>query len=249
MGNSSHKLADDFMLKNGVSITRKQQFINRESRILEMAEQLLLESGEGNLTLDSLALQLDLAKGTLYKHFASKDELLLRLLINYERKMLAINDVGDGAAAGVARIVLQLLNLPQRAVLFNQIEERLSAVASGQKRLFAELYRIRRERMARGAKIVEAYLLDLGSGMMTRDYLSTLYAVGQGGASLLNSSFYQRYLGSRDSLKLSFVKQMLELPRLYPACDGVQAEQNQADAIFHAVLSRGHDDSQTLKSE
>mgnify|MGYP003416552594 CR=1 FL=1 len=60
-------------------MSRQQQFKNREEVILAVAEQLLLESGEGDITLDSLAEQLDLAKGTLYKHFTSKDELFLLL--------------------------------------------------------------------------------------------------------------------------------------------------------------------------
>ena len=67
--------------------SRKELFEIRESKILQTAEQLILESGEGDLTLDSLAQHLDLAKGTLYKHFASKDELLLRILIHDERKL------------------------------------------------------------------------------------------------------------------------------------------------------------------
>lgn len=205
-----------------------------------MAEQLLLESGEGDLTLDSLALQLDLAKGTLYKHFSSKDELLLRILIDYEQRMFLMNDVGDGAGAGVARIVLQLLNLPHRAVLFNHIEERLSSTTSGLNKMFGELYTVRRERMVRLAMIVETYLQEQNSGMTTRDYLATIYAVGQGGASLLNSTFYQRYLGRRDTLKQALVKQMLDLPKLYPKCES-DAEQDLQNAQFSTELNEAVD--------
>ena len=61
-------------------MSRQHQFKAREENILAMAEQLLLESGDGDITLDSLADQLDLAKGTLYKHFSSKDELYLRII-------------------------------------------------------------------------------------------------------------------------------------------------------------------------
>lgn len=195
---------------------RKQQFELRQLRILQTAEQLLLESGEGDLTLDNLALQLDLAKGTLYKHFSSKDELLLRILIRYEERKLQIISVDDGAGAGVARLVLQLLNLPHRAILFNHIEERLSSTTSGLNQWFAQLYRVRRERMVRMSKIVHTYLDEQNSDMNIRDYMATLYAVGQGGASLLNSSFYQMYLGRRDTLKIALVRQMLDLPKLYP---------------------------------
>lgn len=213
---------------------RKQQFELREMRILQTAEQLLLESGEGDLTLDSLALTLDLAKGTLYKHFSSKDELLMRILIDYEKRKLDMIVVEDGAGAGVARLVLQLLNLPHRAILFNQIEERLSSTASGLNKMFAELYSIRRERMVRMSKIVQLYLSEQDSAMNIRDYMATLYAVGQGGASLLNSSFYQRYLGSRDTLKIALVRQMLDLPRLYPRVDGISSDSELRDRLMNA---------------
>lgn len=45
-------------------------------------------------------MTLDLAKGTLYKHFTSKDELLLRILIDYEKRKLDMIIVEDGAGAG-----------------------------------------------------------------------------------------------------------------------------------------------------
>lgn len=195
---------------------RKELFEMREASILRVAEELILESGEGDLTLDSLAQHLDLAKGTLYKHFSSKDELLLRILIDYEKRLFAMNQTDDGAAAGVARMVLQQLRLPQRAMLFNHIEERLASTASGLNKVFAELYRIRRERMKRLMEIAELYLNEQNSAMTVRDYMASIWAVGQGGAGLLNSSFYQRYLGSRDTLKYAFVQQVLDLPKLYP---------------------------------
>ncbi len=63
---------------------RQAQFRAREVLIFQIAEQLLLENGEAGMTLDALAAELDLAKGTLYKHFQSKDELYM-LLIIYQR--------------------------------------------------------------------------------------------------------------------------------------------------------------------
>lgn len=196
--------------------SRKELFEIRESKILQAAEQLILESGEGDLTLDSLAQHLDLAKGTLYKHFSSKDELLLRILIDYEERLFLMNQTEDGAAAGVARMVLQQLRLPQRAMLFNHIEERLAGTASGLNKVFSQLYHVRRERMKRLMQIAERYLLEQNSAMTVRDYMASIWAIGQGGAGLLNSSFYQRYLGSRETLKYAFVKQILDLPKLYP---------------------------------
>lgn len=197
-------------------MSRQLQFKQREEDILTVAEQLLLESGDGDITLDSLAVQLDLAKGTLYKHFTSKDELFLRLIIRYEQQLLAINQIGDDASAGVARMIMQQLLNPQKALLLNQTEERLANSATGLNKLFSELYAIRRERMRHVIDMVNRYLEAQNSQLSSRDYLSMIWALGQGGAGLLNSSFYQRYLGRRDTLRLALVQQVLDLPKQYP---------------------------------
>ncbi|WP_019518693.1 TetR/AcrR family transcriptional regulator [Faucicola boevrei] len=200
-------------------MSRQQQFKEREESILAVAEQLLLESGDGDITLDSLAEQLDLAKGTLYKHFVSKDELFLRIIIRHEEHLLANSRIGDDPSAGVARVILYHLLNPQRAMLLNQIEERLANSATGLNRLFSELYAIRRERMRQLINITTAYLQSQNSLMTTRDYLATIWVMGQGGAGLLNSSFYQRYLGRRDTLRLTLVQQILDLPKQHSAPD------------------------------
>ena len=210
-------------------MSRQQQFKNREEKILATAEQLLLESGSGDITLDSLADQLDLAKGTLYKHFSSKDELYLRIIIRYEEQLFNINKIDDSVSAGVSRMILQQLMSPQKALLFNQIEERLAASAQGLNRMFGELYEIRRARMKRLIDLTSLYLQEQNSGLSTRDYLSTIWAIGQGGASLLNSSFYQRYLGRRDTLRVALVQQMLDLPKQYPSVD--EADEDMVDLV------------------
>ncbi len=198
-------------------MSRQHQFKMREENILAMAEQLLLESGNGDITLDSLADQLDLAKGTLYKHFSSKDELYLRIIIRYEEQLFEINRIEDSPSAGIARMIFQQLLNPQKAMLLNQIEERLAASVTGLNRLFGELYDIRRQRMKRLIDIISTYLKDSHSSLSARDYLSSIWAMGQGGAGLLNSSFYQRYLGRRDTLRYALVIQMLDLPSHYPS--------------------------------
>ncbi|MGP4881583.1 TetR/AcrR family transcriptional regulator [Klebsiella pneumoniae] len=45
----------------------------RKEKILSVAEKLLLENNQ-EITLDELVAELDIAKGTLYKHFRSKNE-------------------------------------------------------------------------------------------------------------------------------------------------------------------------------
>ncbi len=212
-------------------MSRQHQFKAREENILVTAEQLLLDSGDGDITLDMLAEQLDLAKGTLYKHFSSKDELYLRIIIRYEEQLALINKINDCPSAGVARMVLQQLINPQKAILLNQIEEKLAGSATGLNRLFSELYHIRRERMKRLIEIASAYLDAHHSSMSTRDFLSTIWAVGQGGAGLLNSSFYQRYLGRRDTLRHALVKQVLDIPHQYPLKEDDHHDSDREDLV------------------
>lgn len=193
---------------------RQAQFRAREALIFDVAERLLLESGEMGMTLDALALELDLAKGTLYKHFQSKDELYLMLIIRNEEALLAM--IKDNQGDFPARLVFYMLHHlhhPERTVLFHQIEERLSAGAQGLGVLFNQLYRTRKQRLRLIIGITQNHLKNIDSSMPMRDYLAAIWSMTQGAAAMLNSTFYQRYLGSRDTFRVAVIDQMLALPQ------------------------------------
>ena len=193
---------------------RQAQFRAREALIFQVAEQLLLENGEAGMTLDALAAELDLAKGTLYKHFQSKDELYMLLIIRNERMLLEmIQDSDKVFAEHLAFFMLHHLHHPERTVLFHQIEERLSTTGQGINHLFNELYQVRKSRLRVIIRMTETYLLEIVSGMSSRDYLASIWSITHGGAAILNSSFYQRYLGSRDTLRVALIDQALMLPK------------------------------------
>jgi AcrR family transcriptional regulator len=194
---------------------RQAQFRAREVLIFDVAERLLLESGETGMTLDALALELDLAKGTLYKHFQSKDELYLHLIIRNEQALLNMMDTQEDFPARVALHMLHHLHYSERTVLLHQIEERLSAGSHGLGSLFAQLYQIRKQRLRRIIALTAEYLKQQDSQMPTRDYLAAIWSITQGGAAILNSSFYQRYLGDRDTLRVALIEQILAMPHQY----------------------------------
>ena len=122
------------------------------------------------MTLDALAAELDLAKGTLYKHFQSKDELYMLLIIRNECMLLEmIQDSDKVFAEHLAFFMLHHLHHPERTVLFHQIEERLSTTGQGINHLFNELYQVRKSRLRVIIRMTETYLLEIGSGMSSRD--------------------------------------------------------------------------------
>lgn len=193
---------------------RQAQFRARETLIFQVAEQLLLENGESGMTLDALAAELDLAKGTLYKHFQSKDELYMMLIVRNENMLLEmIQDSGKAYPEHLAFFMLHHLHHPERTVLFHQIEERLSTTGVGVNLLFTELYHIRKQRLRIIIRMTESYLGSIESVMSVRDYLASIWSLTYGAAAILNSSFYQRYLGSRDTLRVAYIDQALAIPK------------------------------------
>ncbi|MAK31867.1 TetR/AcrR family transcriptional regulator [Acinetobacter sp.] len=193
---------------------RQAQFRAREALIFEVAEQLLLENGEAGMTLDALAAELDLAKGTLYNHFQSKDELYMLLIVRNERMLLEmIQDKQKSFPEHLAFFMLHHLHHPERTVMFHQIEERLSTTGQGIYDLFQELYQVRKQRLRIIINMTEIYLQEIQSTMTVRDYLAAIWSLTHGAAAILNSSFYQRYLGSRDTLRIAYIDQALAIPK------------------------------------
>ena len=193
---------------------RQAQFKAREELIFSTAENLLLEYGESGMTLDTLAADLDIAKGTLYKHFQSKDELYILLIIRNEQKLLdMIHDTEKEFPEHLAFFMLHQLHHPERTVLYHQIEERLANTGQGLQSLFQDLYQIRKKRLRIIIRLTEHYLKYIQSAMSVRDYLASIWSITQGAAAILNSTYYQRYLGERDSLRVSYIEQVLALPK------------------------------------
>ncbi len=59
---------------------KEKQRREREDLILQVAEEVLLEKGYHDTSMDEIAAHVGIAKGTLYLHFARKEELVLALL-------------------------------------------------------------------------------------------------------------------------------------------------------------------------
>ena len=60
---------------------KKQQFDAREEAILNAVNSLLAEKGYDLMTMDDVAEAVGIAKGSLYKHFASKEKLAAAAMV------------------------------------------------------------------------------------------------------------------------------------------------------------------------
>lgn len=84
--------------------------INREKQIIIAADFVLREVGANNFTVDQVVDQLGVAKGTIYKYYKSKDDILaevsvraLSLLLDYFK--IAVENQKDGLEATKALIM------------------------------------------------------------------------------------------------------------------------------------------------
>lgn len=59
---------------------KERQRQEREQMILRAASELLAERGYHDMSLEEIATRVGIAKGTIYLHFASKDDLVIALL-------------------------------------------------------------------------------------------------------------------------------------------------------------------------
>ncbi len=64
----------------GVKERKEREKVLRRDEILKTGEKLFIEKGFGNTTMDEIARACELAKGTLYLHFKSKEELLSAIM-------------------------------------------------------------------------------------------------------------------------------------------------------------------------
>jgi AcrR family transcriptional regulator len=72
-------------------LTRKQQEIaRREEDILDRSRAILLDEGYKDLTIDRLASDLAVSKGTIYNHFANKEDIVLALATKALQTRLAL---------------------------------------------------------------------------------------------------------------------------------------------------------------
>ncbi len=80
-------------------VDRKQrEFERREEEILDAALELFSQPNWESVTIEQIANAADVGKGTVYKHLASKDELLFRLMMRFYRGLL--NDLQSEFQAG-----------------------------------------------------------------------------------------------------------------------------------------------------
>ena len=127
---------------------------DRKNEILDVAEQLFVEKGYDNASTNDIIARIGIARGTLYHHFSSKEEILdaiidrmtresiesARMIVKNKRRpvlervtlaMVALNTTGNAKD-----VVMEQMHRPQNALLHQKMQAKL---IGGVVPLFAQL--------------------------------------------------------------------------------------------------------------
>jgi TetR/AcrR family transcriptional regulator len=110
---------------------KKKLFLAREQRIIDAAIELFLEESIDRITVSKIAVRAGIGKGTVYKHFLTKNEILIRIILDYEQNIttkltdgIKRAEAGDSGAAAKSYFQARLEN-PRLDRLIQQLEDRL----------------------------------------------------------------------------------------------------------------------------
>ncbi len=112
---------------------KKQRFLEREQLIKDTTLGLLIRDGVEKVTVSAIATEAGIGKGTVYKHFQSKAEIMMRIVSDYEQMLVSnvnagikATENGDPGAAAKAYFDSRLAN-PALDRLVQQLELRLES--------------------------------------------------------------------------------------------------------------------------
>jgi AcrR family transcriptional regulator len=91
---------------------KERQRQEREALILQVAEEVLMEKGYYETSIDEIASRVGVAKGTIYLHFPSKEDLTVAIVMREIKQLIAQIEViadSEGSAQSKLERILQSL--------------------------------------------------------------------------------------------------------------------------------------------
>lgn len=183
---------------------KAQEFRRREELILERALELFIAHGEDKVTVEMIADAVNIGKGTIYKHFSTKDEIYLRLMIRYEEELAAMFDrLDDSSAEDRAQLAKEYFSFrmrdPDKYALFDRLEHKLTNQTSCPE-LVAKLHEIRASNYD---KLVNVIKMRIAEGKLEDVppyfHIFAAWALVHGAVALYHSKFYQEYIEDKDA--------------------------------------------------
>lgn len=111
IGTRLDKLDEESIIDDMKTVGRKErEFVEREDKILALAQDLVVREGYHGLSMDRIADGIEYSKGTIYNHFPNKEEIIVALGIrSAESRIELFRRARD--FAGCARAKMQVIGV------------------------------------------------------------------------------------------------------------------------------------------
>lgn len=177
-----------------------REFRRREQEILDTALQLFLDQGEDSVTVEMIADAVGIGKGTIYKHFETKNEIYLLLMLRYEEDLAGVFQTisDDDDKERLAREYFRFrISDPRRYQLFDRLENKVIK-DHALPELVDKLHRIREANFARLTDIVKARIAEGSLEDVDPIYhICSAWALAHGAVALMESPFYQKLIDDK----------------------------------------------------
>lgn len=178
-----------------------REFRRREQEILAAALRLFLDQGEDSVTVEMIADDVGIGKGTIYKHFKSKAEIYLRLMLDYERdlsELLHSESIEKDREALAREYFAFRMSDPERYRLFDRLEEKV-VKTNQMPELIEELHGIRASNFNHLTGVIQQRI-DEGKLEDVPAYFHycAAWALVQGAMSMYHSPFWQDVIEDKE---------------------------------------------------
>lgn len=180
---------------------KAREFRQREQAILDGAQQLFIEHGEEKVTVEMIADKVGIGKGTIYKHFATKNEIYVLLMIRYEEELADLFrriDMSEDKQSLVREYFTFRVQDADKYLLFDRLEAKLVA-DNAVPTLMEKLHAIRASNMDSlegmvSGQIKAGKLADVPA----RWHIAAAWALAHGASALTKSDFYAHFIGDEE---------------------------------------------------
>ena len=181
---------------------KAREFKQREEEVLRVALDLFLELGEDRVTVEMIAEKVGIGKGTIYKHFETKDEIYLLLMIRYEEEMAQmfqrLVDSPDNKEQLAREFFLFRIQDPKRYTLFDRLEQKMVA-SKAVPELLERLHRIRASNAEKLTRIVTARIKEgVLEDVPPYFHVCAAWALAHGAVALMQSEFYNKVIEDKE---------------------------------------------------
>lgn len=180
---------------------KAREFRQREQAILDCAQALFMEHDEDKVTVEMIADKVGIGKGTIYKHFETKNEIYLLLMIRYEEELAELFrriDISEDKQSLVRQYFSFRVKDADKYLLFDRLESKLVA-DKVVPTLVEKLHAIRASNMEALCSMVSQQIKAGKLADVPPTYhIAAAWALAHGASALMKSGFYLDFVGEQE---------------------------------------------------